>query len=327
MIHILNILLLPILYLIKIKLIFRIGIVNYFHMKKITFSSFPNGLVPIKRISQGGYTIEKILRVCSIKPTQYTPAKKIDLMINFQDLTYSFFDIGEYIKKHNFPHNTTDIICINLNCNDISKTKIASIHKKVFNYPIDIDPCKFVGKAVEKSDINGLHDGKIIECPINKRDLLKDKVYTKLINNTDKNFCYDFRAYYINGLLPFVLVKKKLLKFRFGGETKAAKNYILKTSDCFSSIEINQINQFFKKFKCDVGEVDILRDKKSKLIYVVDLANTPGTMNSDLGLRQKIKLILEISFSFFNNIVLPIIKKENPLKSSTINIKNDESII
>lgn len=322
MINILNIILLPILYLIKLKLIFRIGIINYFYMKRINFSSFPNGLVPTKRISQGGYTLEKILSVCNIKPTQYTPAKKIDLMINFQDLTYSFFDIEEYIKKHNYPHNTKDIICMNLYCNDISKTKVARVHKKVFKYSIDVNPYEFVGKAVEKSNNNGLHDGKIIECPINKNEFLKDKVYNKLIDNTDKDFSYDFRVFFINGILPFVYVKKTLLKFRFGGETKAFKSFIVKTSECFSSKEIKQIIQFFQEFKCDYGEVDILRDSKSGLIYIVDIANTPGSRFPYLKLKQRIILMTELSFIFFKNIVFPIIKQENPLKGSSIKIKN-----
>jgi len=321
MIHLLNISLFPLIILIKIKLILKIGIINYFRMKRISFSSFPNGLVPMKRISQGGYTIEKILGICPIKPSQYTPAKKIDLMINFQDYTYSLLNIEEYISKQNFPNNLNEIICINLNCNDISKTKVSKVHKKVFQYRIDVDPLKFHGKAVEKSDINGLHDGKIIQCPIKKSQLLKNKVYNIFIDTKHKNHCYQYRVFYINKVLPFMYVTKKLAKLPFSGASNSIKTYMVKTKDYFSSKEINQIQKFFKEFKCDMGEVDILRDRNSGLIYIVDLSNTPGMNSKVFSLKDKMLFIYEISFGFFNNIVLPIIRKENPLKDSTIEIK------
>jgi len=76
-------------------------------------------------------------------------------------------------QNKNYTNNLNEIICINLNCNDISKTKVSNVHKKVFKYAIDIDPLKFNGKAVEKSYINALHDGRIIECPIKKVNFQK----------------------------------------------------------------------------------------------------------------------------------------------------------
>ena len=68
----------------------RLTIDNNFIISII--GSFFVGFFVSKRLS---YTNEKILRVCGIKPTQYSPAKKIDLMLYCYDLTYSLFDIKE----------------------------------------------------------------------------------------------------------------------------------------------------------------------------------------------------------------------------------------
>ena len=117
-------------------------------------------------------------------------------------------------------------------------------------------------------------------------------------------------------------VNKKPAKVPFSGVSNSIKTYMVKTKDYFSSKEINQIKQFFKEFKCDMGEVDVLRERKSGLIYIVDLSNTPGMNSKVFSLKDRMLLIYEISFGFFNNIVLPILRKENPLKGSTIKIKN-----
>ena len=321
MIIFLNILLLPIIYIIKIKLILKVGILNYIRITNINFCSFPNALKPVDRVSQGGYTIEKILRVCGIQPIQYSPAKKIDLMLYCYDLTFSLFNIEEYIVKHNYPHNLKDIPCINLNCLDISKKKVAEVHNKVFNYPIDINPLKFHGLALEKSNINAVKDAKIVRCPIEKKKVSQKKVYNILINNTDNlGFCFHNRIYFAKGIVPFFILKKRKNKYRFLAYPEF-KTSVKKISDYFSPKEIAQIELFFREFNCDYGEIDVLRDSDTNNIYIVDIANSPGFNSQKLTIREKIFFLTELSFAFTENILIPIIRKKNPLKNSTIKIK------
>lgn len=51
----------------------------------------------------------------------------------------------------------------------------------------------------------------------------------------------------------------------------------------FSNHEIEKIDKFIELFKLDYGKLDLLRDNRSKLIYIVDVAVTPGSYDSWFG--------------------------------------------
>jgi hypothetical protein len=92
--------------------------------------------------------------------------------INFHDSTFQ--------ESVQFP---IGINIINKNIYDISKQKVDLMHLDVFSYNTFVDPTKYTGRCVVKSNENAVHDGVEIQCPIVTKD--ESKVYQIVIDNQD----------------------------------------------------------------------------------------------------------------------------------------------
>ena len=84
--------------------------------------------------------------------------EKADYIMHFKDTTCSY-DTPPFLKS-------ADQL-LNFGCQDISKSQVAHLQEDIFSYPLALDPHTHQGEAVEKSDKNGVHDGRIITCPHN----------------------------------------------------------------------------------------------------------------------------------------------------------------
>lgn len=190
---------------------------------------------------------------------------KADIAIVFSDTTIRKEDsiLTEFSKKNKV---------INIACNDISKEKVERIFKETFGYGIGIDPKIYKGKCVRKSNLNGKHDGKIINCPAEPEE---GYVYQKIINNQDGNIVTDFRVIIMNNSIPLILKRYRNVDDRFD---RIKKSSPVNLDDCLNQKEINKILLFCKKFGLDCGELDILRDRADNKIYIVDVNNTPATL-------------------------------------------------
>src|SRR6056297_2076305 len=67
---------------------------------------------------------------------------------------------------------------INGRCIDISKSRVHKAFHEAFGYSIDVDPTKYDGLLVSKSNVNSKHDGYIIQGPIKERE--SGRVYERL---------------------------------------------------------------------------------------------------------------------------------------------------
>ena len=132
------------------------------------------------------------------------------------DYTFVFEDTT-YADPENRTPPGVDAPTINSRVNDISKKHVSEVFSNVFGYDLDIDPLTYEGPAVCKSQINGAHDGRIIECPINESDLLADHVYQRLVDSSfNGETSEDLRIVYAFGDIPVVFHKHKALDQRFG---------------------------------------------------------------------------------------------------------------
>ena len=66
----------------------------------------------------------------------------------------------------------------------------------------------------------------------------------------------------------------------------------------FSNQEINLIKKFCKNFKLDFGELDILRDRHTKKIYIVDVNKTAWGPPDKIVLKDGKKAIQLINKKF-----------------------------
>lgn len=162
---------------------------------------------------------------------------------------------------------------INYECTDITKNRVDAVFRDVFGYSLMIDPFTHRGPCLVKSDLNALHDAKIIVAPV--REVREDCVYQKLINNAaGEKTVQDFRVPVFRNRIPFVY-----LKYRPSGEKdrfrKILKAAMVPVGEVFSGEELSKIVTFTGRFGLEYGELDILRDNDDGRLYIIDVNNTP----------------------------------------------------
>ena len=109
----------------------------------------------------------------------------------------------------------------------------------------------------------------------------------------------DYRIIYCGQIANFCYIKRTNKKDRF-----SLKNDFVSlgnVNEIFSNDELLKINLFCKTFEIDFAEIDILRDKNSKKIYIIDVNKTPIGPPLELNLFEKIKVITVSSSLFIKN--------------------------
>lgn len=158
----------------------------------------------------------------------------------------------------------------NLRCGDVSKSHVARVFEAVFGYPLTVDPRTAVGDIVEKSEKNGVHDGRIVRAPLIPRP---GYVYQRLIDTTDgEGFTRDLRTPCVDGEPVMVWVKVKPAGGRFAIHNRRAR--LQTPAETFSPRELSQIRAFNARMGADWAGLDILRDRDDGRIYIVDVNKT-----------------------------------------------------
>lgn len=159
---------------------------------------------------------------------------------------------------------------INVACTDISKSKVARAFNEVFGYPIEVDPRRTTGTIVEKSDRNGVHDGRILTAPVHPRD---NCVYERLVDTTGADgMVHDLRTPCVGGRPVVVWDKAKPAGDRFAIHNRRA--VLREPAAVFSPEEIELIARFNARMGLDWGGLDILRDRADGRLYIVDVNKT-----------------------------------------------------
>lgn len=241
--------------------IIRITIVKIFLARK-TILFYPHKPFP-------GTAIYKIFLHLGYSITN-DPTKKFDLAFKWQDATF--------LPSDSFLQNLakqTEVL--NANCHDISKSHVDKIFQEVFGYSSIVNPLIFRGKIVRKSNMNGTHDGKIMDYPI--KEIESGYIYQKLINNeVDENFVQDIRVTIFKNEIPYLVLKYRPIKNRFNEKSYAK---IAEVKDVFSQEEIDKIIIFAQRIGLDYGDLDILRDREDNKIYIIDANNAPWGLSVD----------------------------------------------
>lgn len=217
------------------------------------------------------------------------------------------FDIAFKRKNHTFcdaavldqvPARRADII--NAGSVDISKRRVGEVFADVFGYSLDVDPVRYHGRIVEKSNANGAHDGRILQGPVDPADIRPGHVYQKEINCSSgrEGFMLDYRVPVHGGRIPLVYLKYRPFKARF----KDFQDTDFKApAELFNSEELEKIIVMARKMGVDYGELDVLRDRDGR-IYVVDVNNTPMTHIENLSAARR-RAALECMAASFGRLL------------------------
>ncbi len=201
----------------------------------------------------------------------HTGIKKVK-DINTADYIFIFDDKTQSLVANNLP-KTLKAQLINDKVTDISKSHVGKVFQSIFGYDIAVDPSIFNGKAVEKSDENGTHDGRIINCPIPPADVKEGYSYQRFIDSSFSGVTSeDLRIACVFGKVAAVFHKHKAFDKIFS--TSYLNTTVHAAEERFSEQELALIDTFCKKMGLDFGAIDVMRDKVDGKIYIVDVNKT-----------------------------------------------------
>lgn len=196
-----------------------------------------------------------------------------DLIFTFEDRTCADIE------------SETTQIALNSKCLDVSKSRVAEAFKTVSGRDLAVIPDQFHGPMVSKSEGNGVHDGRVVHGPIEAEP---GQVYQRLINNEGPSgLVEDLRCPTVGGNIPLVFIKRRETDRRFAN---ANSEVLLKTpSEVFSEAELSLLRAFCREMGLDWGGIDVLRDRSSGELWVVDVNKTDMGPPIALSLTDKLK--------------------------------------
>lgn len=153
---------------------------------------------------------------------------------------------------------------------DVSKTHVARMNKAAFGYELEIDPETYAGPAVEKGEDNGLHDGHEVMCPTPRKP---GQSYQRIVDTEDDDgMVTDLRTACVGRKPVVVFEKKKVATARFSIQSKYVR--VRRPEEVFSAAEIAQVSRFCEAMQLDWGALDVLRERGTGRLYVVDVNKT-----------------------------------------------------
>jgi hypothetical protein len=181
---------------------------------------------------------------------------------------------------------------LNGRCLDVSKTTVGRVWGEVAGYALAVDPLTHVGPMVVKSELNGFHDGRIIEGPLAERQ--PGFAYERFIDSRRDDVVICIRTPIIGREIPLTMIKWRPAPHWFRG---TALQEPRPTDSVYSADEVELLLRFAERLGMDYGELDVLRDATSGLIYVVDANRTP-TRNPWLDPRHDDAIYPSMAESF-----------------------------
>jgi hypothetical protein len=160
---------------------------------------------------------------------------------------------------------------INGRCLDVSKSKVATVFEQVAGYALAVDPTSFEGRMVIKPEENARNVGRIVDGPIARPE--RGKAYERLVDCRDGDYLVTGRPVIIGSQIAIAYRKWRPYPSWFVG---CVLSLPVPVSELFSASEQALLLRFAAEMGMDYGELDVLRDRDSGLIYVVDANRTPG---------------------------------------------------
>ncbi|MCG8443064.1 MAG: hypothetical protein MI723_14765 [Caulobacterales bacterium] len=208
------------------------------------------------------------------------------------DIVMYFDDVTE--SRPPSPMVRADARLINFTCADTSKSHVAAVFEQVFERPLAVDPRNWTGPAVEKSERNGAHDGRIVDCPCAPQP---GHAYQRVIEATDGDgYVEDLRCPTVDGNIPVVFIKRRPIGRRFANAN--AQSRLVAPSSVLSAEERDQLRRFTRAMGLDWGGLDVLRDRRDGAIYVVDVNKTDMGPPTVMPLSDQIIAVTRLAEAF-----------------------------
>lgn len=185
---------------------------------------------------------------------------------------------------------------INRDCHSIAKSHVGAVFEQCFGYPLNVDPTRFNGAMVQKSETNGAHDGRVVEGPCAAE---LGYVYQRLIDNSIADgLVEDLRCPTVGGQIPLVILKQRRIGDRFANSNRNVE--VVETDTVLSPAEQAQLSEFARAMRLDWGALDVLRDKADGRLYVVDVNKTDMGPPIIMAMDDKIRVTKRLAVVFLD---------------------------
>lgn len=183
---------------------------------------------------------------------------------------------------------------INGQCPDVSKSRVAAVFEQVTGRALSVDPSAYHATMVAKSEKNGAHDGRLVDGPCAGTPGL---VYQKLIDaSASDGMVEDLRCPTVGGQIPVVFMKRRPISQRF--ENANSEVRLLDPNQVFSADERAMIADFCKAMGLDWGGLDILRERGTGDLWIVDVNKTDMGPPTALPLNDKMRATRTLAHAF-----------------------------
>lgn len=228
-----------------------------------------------------------------IWPVMHVSGSKLIDDVSKADIVFQFDDSTE--TNNAVPAVRDNALLVNFGCQDVSKTTVAEAFGRAAGYSLKVDPTTYDGRMVEKSELNAAHDGRVLEGPLDAP--VAGKTYQLLVDNEiEGGLVEDLRCCIVGGSPIIVLRKRRPLARRFLNEN--VEVLLDEPRDCYTPDEIGVIERFAAELGLDWGGVDVLRDRRSGRIYIVDANKTDMGPPVALKLGAKLRATRRMAVAF-----------------------------
>jgi hypothetical protein len=228
-----------------------------------------------------------------IWPVMHVSGAKLIDDVTKADIVFQFDDSTE--TNNAVPAVREGARLVNFGCQDVSKSTVAAAFERAAGYSLKVDPTTYQGRMVEKSELNAAHDGRILEGPL--VEPVPGKAYQLLIDNEiEGGLVEDLRCCIVGGTPIITLRKRRPLSRRFLNEN--VEVLLDEPRNCYTPDEIAVIERFAAEVGLDWGGVDVLRDRMSGRIYIVDANKTDMGPPVALKLGAKLRATRRMARAF-----------------------------
>ncbi|HLF71618.1 MAG TPA: hypothetical protein VI759_05645 [Dehalococcoidia bacterium] len=237
-----------------------------------------------------GHIAARVCWLLGYRTTNHPSARAVAAFA-FEDATYKRPDAA-------LDRPARDRFVINARCRDVSKSAVEAAHVRAFGYGLAVDPRGHAGRCVRKSELNSMHDGRLIDCPAEPEP---GYVYQRYIEAADAGGRHvDIRVPVIGDTIPFVYLWLYDPNDVFDVVAAAS---VEETDAYLTAEEQRQIVAFCRELGLDFGELDVLRDNADNRIYVIDATDTPSGPIDVLPRRERLAAVARIAAAFKTRFV------------------------
>lgn len=183
---------------------------------------------------------------------------------------------------------------LNATCTDIRKSTVAYAFLRAGGAPISIDPQQSKGVVVEKSEENGTHSGRLVQAPCTPQ---KGYVYECFVDTEVDGMIHDFRVVVVRGKITCVWEIERPATLRFADTHDMVRERAV--HDVFSQDEQQLILRTADELGMDIGDFDVLRDRTTEKIYIVDANKTSVMPPLALSFKQRLSAARRIGEALF----------------------------